>query len=468
MKRNEKRILERIIPISIILTWATIRKLLISKKVIGIIVLCLIPVIIFSLWRFDMFPEDREVLYKSRWENIPELEEKVTDENVTIDINLNSFNIVFPLAVSETFRLDISFSGTTNGPVDHLLIKIFLYFDESYPATNIFDQISPLLNGTLRGAIDLNVLVFKGTGAQGDNDWRTWEFKLNYQPLVNETLGNGFSEDIGNGLPVGTNELSELIKPRLGFYLRGFSDNKGTEKNWSFTYEEVWLEFDEEALTDFGVVGKDTKEVSAVEDGYKVFFDAALPIYFILIIPLITILYSISVIREDIENHTMVYLLTRPVSKTEILFFKYKGFIISAWIPLAISLSLSFFITASNEGSIFLHTGYVGTILLLMTLMVFAYGALFFIFALITSYPTVLSLLYVFFIETIIYQQSNVINRFSIMFHIQSIADGMLGDIANVQLYQLTTVMDSLIILIGVIIVFLTIALYIFSYRDFT
>jgi ABC-2 type transport system permease protein len=415
-----------------------------------------------------MFPEDREVLYKSRWKNIPELEEKVTDENVTIVIDLNSFNVVFPLAVTETFGFDISFFGTTTGPVDHLLIKIFLYFDESYPPTNIFDQISPLLNGTLRGPIDLNVLVFKGTGPQGDNDWRTWEFKLNYQPLVNDTLGNGFSEDRGNGLPVDINEFGELIKPRLGFYLRAFSDNKSTEKNWSFTYEEVWLEFDENILTDFGVVSKDTKEVSAVEDGYEVFFNAATPIYFILIIPLITILYSISVIREDIENHTMVYLITRPVSRTEILFFKYKGFIISAWIPLTISLSLSFFITASNEGSIFLHIDYLGTILLIMTLMVFAYGALFFIFALITSYPTVLSLLYVFFIETMIYQQSNVINRFSIMFHIQSIADGMLGDIANVELYQLTTVTDSLIILIGVIIVFLVIAIYIFNNRDFT
>ena len=445
------RRLNQIIPIAVITIWATIKRLLFSKKTIGIVVLCLTPIILFSLWRFDMFPQERELLYDSNWGNIAELDEEITNENINIGIDPMLMNITFSNFTQGTPLLQLSLQGTSSGLVDHLFIKIFIYLDETLPPINLIDQVSPLLNGTLRGPIDFSGLVFKGTGPNGEFDWSSWVFEMEYRaPSNNIENFNG------------------MLASRLGFYIRAFSDNITSEKDWNFVYKELWLEIDGDTVTDSGVVGLDTKDVTFIKDGYNVFFDVVTPLYFILIIPLITILYAISVVREDIENHTIVYLITRPVSKTEIIFYKYKGFFLSAWIPISISLSISYFITVSKEGSIFLHLDYLGTLLFLITLTILAYGAVFFIFALITSHPIVLSLLYVFFLENIISQQSNVINRFSIIFHIQSIADGMLGEIANVGLYQTLNVTDSIIILISSTIVLLGIAFYIFSYRDFT
>ena len=156
------------------------------------------------------------------------------------------------------------------------------------------------------------------------------------------------------------------------------------------------------------------------------------------------------------------------MSKSEILFWKYKGFFISSWIPIAISMCISFFIVSFHESSPFLHMDYLGILIGLMTLNILVYGAIFFLFAVIIPYPIVISLLYVFFWETIIPLQLSNLNRLSVLYHIQTIAHDTLGDIANVQLYQPINGVVSFLVLIGTIIGILSLAIYIFNYRDFT
>ena len=58
MQITKKRNFQNMIKVAIVMTIATIRRLLLSKKTIGITILCLIPVIIFSLWSFDVFPKE--------------------------------------------------------------------------------------------------------------------------------------------------------------------------------------------------------------------------------------------------------------------------------------------------------------------------------------------------------------------------------------------------------------------------
>jgi len=230
---------------------------------------------------------------------------------------------------------------------------------------------------------------------------------------------------------------------------------------------ELYIKIDSDGIT-IGEVGVDTETVTHEQDGYDVFMEVGPTLYFLFILPLIAILYAISAMREDIENHNIVYLITRPISKTEILLYKFKGYVISTWIVIIISLCISFFIIAAKEGNVGDNIGYLGTLIGLMTLNIIAYGGIFFIFAIVTSYPIVISLLYVFFWESIVSNLPNVINRFTILFHIQSMADGLMGDIANVTIYDPAGVTDSFISVIGVTIAFFIIGAIIFNYRDFT
>ncbi len=456
MQRLKKRNFQTILRVALSMTIATMRRLLFSKKTIGIIVLCLIPIIIFSLWSFNVFPRDEDKLYTNNWNIMPDLSLNATNNNVRVSIESWSLG-----------QDDFYLNGSTSGQVDHLTIKIVLFLtkgSEIIPPVNLtrgFINSTP--NGALRGPTEFGGVIFEGKGSSGKDDWRTWGlFYENMVPFSTLTGGTGDFDQLTDAL-----EQYGVTAPRIGIYVRAFSDNATTEEQWNYDYMELYLKFEEDTVK-VGQVGRDIDTIEREEDGYKVFMEVATALFFLFIIPLIAILYASSAVRDDIENHTIVYLITRPVSKTEIMLYKFKGYFISAWIPIAISLIISFLIAALKDGNSIQHLDYIGTLLILMSLNLLAYGAIFFLFALITSYPIVLSLLYVFFWETVVTSLPNVINRFSVTFHIQSMADDMLGNAANVNVYEPFGVTSSFIILVLIIAIFLMSAIFIFNYRDFT
>ena len=60
MSKNKSRNIQQHLALAILLTKATIKRLLFSKKTIGIICLCLIPIVVSSLWSVDAFPKEEE------------------------------------------------------------------------------------------------------------------------------------------------------------------------------------------------------------------------------------------------------------------------------------------------------------------------------------------------------------------------------------------------------------------------
>lgn len=464
MNHDKKRSINQHLSIALIMTKNTIKRLLFSKKTFGIILLCLIPIIVFSLWSAGVFPKEEERFYTTTWKNIPELAEIANDENISVEIQ--SWDLDIEYSGDQRMPFNLYLNGTTNGPVDHLSIKIYMILSKDSEFIPPFDLTSPINyseNGSLHGPIITEKIIFRGDGPNGPNrtnNWSSWIFK--WDNMVPFQIPFGATNDFDQ-IP-GLDDLGEFA-PRLGIYIRAYSGNMSIEPKWNFVYKELYLKFEEDTIK-IGEVGKDIEIIEYEANGYEVFFEVSLPIFFLLIIPLIAILYSISAIREDIEKHTIVYLITRPVSKTEIILYKFKGYFISTWIPLILSISISFFIAASKEGPITLHLDYLGTMLLVMTLCVLAYGTIFFIFSLISSYPIVLSLVYVYFWELTIWQIPNSLSRFSIMYHLQSIADGLLGEIASVNVYQPFSVTESFLALCGAIFGFFIVAIYIFNKRD--
>lgn len=454
MKIGQKRDLPTLLKIAITMTIATTRRLLLSKKTAGIVILCLIPIIIFSLWSVDAFPKDEEEHFAAHWALLPDLGLNATDSNISVTI--------------ETWTLDgdnFYLNGKTTGPVDHMTIKIVFFFTQSQefiqPLNLTKAHLNSTADGALRGPTDFAGGVFEGKGSGGEDDWGNWGLYWESMiPFSTITSGSEYSQLLKYL------EDYDIDAPRISIYVRAFSDNSTTEQNWNYDYMELYLKFEETEVI-IGEVGKDVEAIELEEDGYEVFMEVAPTLFFLFIIPLITILYAISAVRDDIENHTIVYLITRPISKTEIILYKFKGFFVSALIPIAISICISFFIVAFKEGSPTAHLDYIGNLLILIALNILAYGAIFFVFATITSYPIVISLLYVFFWETLVANLPNVINRFSVTFHINSMADDMLGEIANVNTYEAFGATSSFIILVLIIALFLLTAIYIFNFRDF-
>jgi ABC-2 type transport system permease protein len=480
MNNNKKRSgfdLSNNLNVAIVMTLATIRQLLFSKKTIGIIPLCLVPILIFSLWSADAFPKDTEVVFEDEYASIFDLEASPTDPELEILFDTHSVEVETSVENGEKV-LELKISGLGTFPyyhsIDHLSLKVYLYLSELYPI-NLAELFNDSINGYIIGPIETQNFTLRGTAANGINDWREWELILR-SPLLADPVGY-IQDQLAENQPPGAENFQNLLEQadidiqdriRLGLYVRGFNDNITTEQNWTHDYIELYPIMDGNLIKDFGVVGIEMVERTIEEDGYEIFMNVATTLYFFLIIPLITILYSISAVRDDIENHTIVYLITRPVSKSEILLYKFKGYFISSWVLITISMVICFFIVAFREGTPTTNLNYIGVLIGVMTLTLLAYGAIFFVFATLTSYPIVVSLIYVFFYENFVSTQWNYVNRFSVSFHIQSIADGLLGDVANVFLFEKLSATDSFMVLIGVIIVFFLLACYIFNNRDFT
>jgi ABC-type transport system involved in multi-copper enzyme maturation permease subunit len=489
-KMKNKQEISKSLNTALIITFATIKQLLLSKKVIGIIILCLIPIIVFSLWSADAFPQEKETLYEHEYADFSLIPEEVMNEDLDVTI-YSSLNIVEQVELNNTntkaLRLRIQgVSGETdNHSVEHMAFGIFLFVTEFY-SIDLGRFMNASEDNFVHGPVETDEIVFRGNHGNG-TDWGSWEFNWTSEILLNpfkfiETHlrdNPGSIEGISlDDIPLdgldGIERLSEYFdidireSIRLGFFVIGFQNSTNLIYNFDFDYVELYPIFEGDTIVDFGRVGIDTQEKIIEEDGYEIFMNVATVLFFLFIIPLISILYAISAMREDIENHTIVYLITRPISKFELLLFKFKGFFISAWIPIAISMIICFFIVSFTEGTPFLHLNYIGILLMLMTLAILAYGAIFCIFAVTTSYPIVISLLYVFLWETTISNQQNVISRYSILFHIQSMAKGWLGDIFNTEIYQPMDPTTSFITLCGAIICIIGLAMFVFNYRDFT
>ena len=467
IEKPKRRDFRTFISIGILTTLTTIKQLILSKKMIGIIALCLIPIIIFSLWSAGAFPEEKMIFHANNYALEPELPEGIPDNDLEVSVDNTSINFeIIPKPLGGNIG-KLSFTGTSDflnsSSADYLEIQMFLAFEYKFKL-NLLNIINESLGNSIIGPAETNEIIFLGTGTNNATKWSTWEFVLKHEFLVFIIQENIIQMAQKFGIP--EEDIKNSI--HLGFFIVAYKNVTGTERLVNSIYFELFPIFEGNAISSYGFVGVDVYEETVEEDGYEIFMNIATFFFFLFIIPLISMLFAISAIRDDIENHTIVYLITRPVSKTEILFWKYKGFFISSWVPIAISMCITFFIVSYHEGSVLLHINYLGILIGMMTLSVLVYGALFFLFAVISPYPIVISLLYVFFWETIIPNQLNVLNRLSILYHIQTIAHDTLGEIANVQIYQPINWVTSFFVLLGALIVILSLAIYLYNHRDFT
>jgi ABC-type transport system involved in multi-copper enzyme maturation permease subunit len=473
-KTYRSRDLNQLLQTAKILTFSSIKRLLFSKTTIGLILLCLIPILVFSLWVGGVFPQETEDLYEKEIVNYKNVYESQVvelqknfgdlslvkdDLNMSVDITEVQFqpaesSNAGAVGGSENLQT-IYLRGTTIGNVSFLNLSIsFHVFDFSFP-----------FNLSIVGPVENELIRFTGLGAAGPNYWQDWEFELKNVtiPILDLSQLQGFGinlEDFtGDETPIRLVVLVQAI------------DNSSINDDkiiWNFDHKEIYVEIDESGVSDYGIVGKDIKKKTIETTSYDVFNTVAPQLYFIVIIPLITILYSISVVREDIDTHNIVYLISRPISRAEILLLKFKGFFISTWLLISISMIISFIIIALSEPDKSIQLDSLINLLLISTLNIVVYGALFFVFTLITSYPIILSLLFVFVWENIISSLPSVLNRISISYWVKGLGYRLLPDVGITNVYLPLSVFESTAVLIISAIVFLIIGIFLFYNKEFS
>ncbi|MGC8738862.1 MAG: ABC transporter permease [Candidatus Hydrogenedens sp.] len=165
------------------------------------------------------------------------------------------------------------------------------------------------------------------------------------------------------------------------------------------------------------------------ESGLEIFIRLSEQIYVHTLTPLLALFIGLIGIREEVDSLTIVYLLTRPVSKLAWILGRFLAYMLISTFLLTIGLFLTFF-ACVVLGSIYVD--FIGIGMLLQYLGVgimglMGYGAISFMLGCATNYPIIIGVILFFGWEKI----ANVIPGIADFWTIQKYLDSMFPVLAS-------------------------------------
>lgn len=199
-----------------------------------------------------------------------------------------------------------------------------------------------------------------------------------------------------------------------------------------------------------------------------IFSKILLIIYIQLLIPILSLFFGTSVVNEEIDNKTLIFLTTAPIPKPSIVLGKFCAFYLVSSIVINLGLLLSFLIININHltqmeyyKEFLLYSG-AGLIAILSYMAVFTFlGALF-------KKSLILGLLFIFGWESIVQYLPGTTQKFTLIHFVKSILPETSENIKFL-VFRLepSPILDSIIILMVISLVSLVLASVIFNKKEY-
>ena len=152
------------------------------------------------------------------------------------------------------------------------------------------------------------------------------------------------------------------------------------------------------------------------------------PLFLQIVLVFVTLVDATALIREEIEDNTLPYLLTRPVSKPAVALSKYVGYLAAALLLLLPPVAASYGVTEAYAGTGFGTDADVLLGFLAATaLAVVAYGGLFFFLSVILRKPLFVGLLFGFVWESIVGSLPGSVPKLSLIYYLKSVLKGTIA-----------------------------------------
>jgi ABC-type transport system involved in multi-copper enzyme maturation permease subunit len=203
--------------------------------------------------------------------------------------------------------------------------------------------------------------------------------------------------------------------------------------------------------------------------GLELFIIITMIVYIQFIVLYACMLFGASLFVEEEEQRTMTYIISRPISNLEIVFYKYVGFVISVFVMLVIPLLINF-------GIICLRTPYadtsdfmfeLGQFIGLLFVAIAAWGAFFmFLGIYLKKYALMAGLLYALFWETFISNIPTSIRLGTVNHYVRSIAP-IYVSFDDQGLMDPTVWNHALAVLIGFSLVFVIMSYIVLRKKDY-
>ncbi len=193
-----------------------------------------------------------------------------------------------------------------------------------------------------------------------------------------------------------------------------------------------------------------------------------LSLYFQLLIPVLALFFGSSIVNDELDNKTLVYLTTVPVRRRSVLLGKY----LAAWLLAALLIVAGFllcFLAASltrlGDAAAWEELGlFLGTSLLAL----FCYSALFTALGAFMKKSILLGLFFVFGWESVVQYFPGVTQKFTIVHWVKSLLPIPAGQ-NSFLIFQLqpSPALESVLVLIAAGLLFLYLAVFIFERKEY-
>ncbi len=151
-----------------------------------------------------------------------------------------------------------------------------------------------------------------------------------------------------------------------------------------------------------------------------------IPLFLQIVLVFVTLVSAMALIREEIDDNTLPFLLTRPVSKPAVAVAKYAGYVAAALAFLLPPVLVSYAITEAYAGSALgTDADVLGGFLAATALGVLAYGALFYFLSVALRKPLMVGLLIGFVWESIVGSLPGSVPELSLIFYLKSVIKGI-------------------------------------------
>lgn len=198
------------------------------------------------------------------------------------------------------------------------------------------------------------------------------------------------------------------------------------------------------------------------------FSKVMLLLYFQLLIPVLALFFGTTIVNEELDNKTLVYLTTSPVPRQAVILGKYLAAFLLLLLIVGSGFLLSFLAAALNrlgQAAAWEELGvYLGTSLL----AVFCYSALFTMLGTFMKKSILIGLFFVFGWESVVQYFPGVTQKFTIIHYIKSLLP-VQADQGGFLIFQLqpSPLFESIIVLSAAGLLFLTLAVLIFQRREY-
>jgi len=204
-------------------------------------------------------------------------------------------------------------------------------------------------------------------------------------------------------------------------------------------------------------------EVEQKEREEFINFASALVLFFIL--PVITMIYGSSLIRDEIVDRSITQIATSPLCKASIYIGYYLGLIITVSVIMVLVFTSGFLIYFGEFG--FDGTGDIyGSFIKLMIIGTVVYSSLFMMVSLIFRTPIYFGLFFVFIWELFIGNFPGRIKMVAINHYLRSLGSNMftVGELSS---YNGSTVGDTTITLAAFVTISMILGILIFTYKEY-